>query len=170
VILRNILIVVLLTGCATLINGPTQKIPVKSEPQDATVTVEESSTSTPATFTLDRNREYVLTITKEGYHTETIKIVQVVNAAVAGNILGCTLLGMAIDTATGACWTLKPEEITVTLRPLSPLEQLADAFRITPDSLENQLASLEELKDAKLLTETQYTIFKDLTLRCVENS
>ncbi len=170
-ILRNLLVIAfaLLTGCATLINGRTQNIPVKTTPKEATVTAEENSTLTPATFTLERNRDYLLTITKEGYETQKIKIVHVINAASAGNLLTFGMIGVAIDTATGACWTLKPEEITITLQPLSFHEKFAENAHLNEKTLQNQLASLKQLEEANLLTDTQYKILRDLTIHCVES-
>ncbi len=158
----------LLTACATLVNGPTQTIPVTTNPPGATVTEEKNSQSTPANITLDRDRDYVLTISKEGYKSQTIKIVHLINGLEAGNLFGFGLLGVAIDTATGACWTLKPENIVVTLEPLSPLERVTEYTRLNSQTLQNQLAALEQLKEANLLTEDQYIVFRDITIHCVQ--
>lgn len=168
-IIRNLLAIVLLTGCATLLNGPRQDIPVTTSPKEAAVTAEENSALTPTTFTLERNRDYLLTITKEGYETQKIKIVHVINAAAAGNLLTFGMIGVAIDTATGACWTLKPEEITITLRPLSFHEKFAENAHLNEKTLQNQLASLKQLEDANLLTTTQYKILRELTIHCVQS-
>lgn len=154
----------LLTACATLINGSRQDIPVTTNPPGATVTEEETSQITPSTLTLDRKRDYLLTITKEGYKTEQIKLERVVNGTAACNIIGLSILGTAIDTASGAIWTLVPENIVVTLKPLSEEEKAEEEKRLNTSTLQAHLESLEELKDAKLLTESQYAIFRDLAI------
>ncbi len=160
----------LLQACASLIDGPNEDIPVTTNPPGATVTEENTSQITPAKLTLERKRDYLLTITKEGYKTKTIKIEHVVNSLEAGNLLGCTLLGTAIDTATGAAWTLKPDNIYVTLEPLSAQEKVNEENRVTEKNLQNQLKSLQELKESNLLTDDQYRILKHLTMHCVQNS
>lgn len=158
------------SSCATLINGTKQDIPVTTDPPGATVTAEDTSQSTPSTLTLERNRDYVLTITKEGYKTEKIKIERVISGAAAGNLLGFTMLGMAIDSASGAMWDLKPENIVVTLRPLSADEKADEAERLDINTLQAQLESLEELRDANLLTPGQYNVLRDLAIHTVKDT
>ena len=155
------------SSCATLFNGPDQTIPIATNPPGATVTTENTSALTPAKLTLERNRDYMLTITKEGYKTETVKVKHVISGAAAGNIFGISFLGYAIDTASGALWDLKPDNIIVTLRPLSPHELVDEANRLNEQSLKTQLKTLDNLKKARLLTENQYLVFRDLTLHCL---
>ena len=157
-----------LTSCATLVNGHDEKVPVTTNPPGATVTEESTSELTPATLDLERNRDYMLTITKEGYKTETIKIQHVVSEAAAGNILSFGFLGTAIDTASGSLWKLEPDHIVVTLRPLTPDEQVDEANRLNAQTLQKQLLALDELKDAKLLTDNQYAALRDITIHCVQ--
>src|SRR5215475_9174330 len=77
----------LLTSCATIINGTTQTIPVNSTPDGATVKVGDVVTATtPATLELKRNTPHVLAISKEGYRPETVTLTRVMSGAVAGNI------------------------------------------------------------------------------------
>lgn len=160
----------LLEACATLVDGPNEAIPVTTNPPGATVTEETTSQMTPATLTLERDRDYLLTITKEGYETKTIKIEHVINGMAAGNLLSFGLLGVAIDTATGAVWRLKPDNIIVTLQPLSPEEKVDEEKRLTKKNLQYQLASLQELKESHLLTDNQYMVLRDITIHCVQNS
>ncbi len=157
-----------LSSCASLVNGSKQTIPVATEPPGATVTAEDTSQSTPSSLTLERGREYVLTITKEGYKTEKVKVQHVLNSAEAGNIVGFGMLGVAVDSATGACWTLKPENIKVTLRPLSAGERLANALHLNSTTLQNQLDSLKQLRDDNLLTQNEYEVFCNITKQCVQ--
>ncbi len=160
-----------------MLDGPEQTLPVTTNPPGATVTAvdntpaEDPTQQTPATFNLDRKREYVLTISKEGYKTEQVKIERVVNGSTAGNLLGLTTLGTAIDMSSGAAWKFTPENIVVTLRPLSPSEKVNEANRVHADNIDSQLAYLKELNDAELLTDSQYTVLKDLATQAVsENS
>lgn len=160
----------LLTSCATLLNGPYEKVQITTLPPGATVTEKQTSKLTPSTLTLRRDRDYILTITKEGYKTETIKIEHIVSPAAAANIFGITWLGMAIDKATGAFWTLEPDNIIVCLRPLSPQERIDEANRLNGETLQNKLEALDNLKDAKLLTENQYIVLRALTIHCTQNT
>lgn len=181
-----VLLLALATGCGTLIDGTQENIPVTTIPPGATVIheireddsqkkpqaskslqQEKSATQTPATLSLERKQEYLLTITKEGYKTETIKIEQVINDAAVGNLLGLTALGTAIDTASGAQWDLAPNNIVVSLRPLTAEEQIEEAKKLKVTSIQKQLQSLQDLKDAKLLTENQYSVLRDITMHSV---
>lgn len=157
---------VLLTSCATLVNGPTEDVPVTTIPPGAVVTEEQTSTLTPVTFTLERDRDYVLTITKEGYHTENIKIEHVISAAEAGNVF-FGVLGVAIDVATGSAWALEPDNLIITLRPLSPDELVDEGARLNKKTLQDKLHALERLKEANLITENQYVVLRELTIHCV---
>ena len=164
---RYLGILFLVTGCGSVINGSHQSIPVTTNPPGATITETQTQDSalSPSVLDLKRDKDYVLTITKEGYETQTVKIQHVISGTAAGNLVGLTILGTAIDNATGAAWDLKPENIVVTLTPLSPEEKANQAHLLTKETLQSQLVNLEQLKSSNLLTDSQYAVLRNLTIQ-----
>ncbi len=166
------LLALLCTGCATLFNGPTDTVPVTTDPPGAAVAVSSENIAqlTPSTLVLNRNHDYELTITKEGYKTEKVKVTHVLSGAEAGNIIGFGILGTVIDNASGCAWDLKPDNLVVTLRPLSAGEAIDESERLNEHTLQSKLQSLERLKEANLLTENQYAALREITIGCVEKT
>ncbi|MFA5143883.1 MAG: PEGA domain-containing protein [Candidatus Omnitrophota bacterium] len=117
------LIVVLcvpVSGCATLITGWYQKVPVSSDPGGATVTVDGGEKYiTPVKLHLKRNRDYTLCFTKEGYKDETVKLLHVVSGAIAGNAVLFGLAGLAVDNLTGSQFKLIPTKVDIQMKKLS---------------------------------------------------
>ncbi len=125
----------LATGCASILKGSEQKVSFKSEPSDARVVITDIRQAkevqvglTPFTATLKRGAgyfkkaKYNVTIEKPGYQTEAI----VLEGTPAGWYLGGNLLfgGMGwliVDPATGAMWTLEPDDVSVTLKKTTAL-------------------------------------------------
>ena len=103
----------LLSCCATMVNGTTEQIPVKSDPPGAVVTIECGNAPlygglTPAVITLERKAEpCALTIAKEGYSDETVVLTRAdsrattankVPGAVAGTVLAVLGFFLSNDT------------------------------------------------------------------------
>lgn len=111
-----------MSGCATIIHGTTQEIPVTSEPPGAAVTTTgDVKATTPGKLELKRKTGHVLTFSKEGYKPETVKLESVLSGAVAGNIIAGGLIGWGVDAATGGDSRLVPESVHVLLKPLDPV-------------------------------------------------
>src|SRR5437763_1935850 len=92
-----------LSGCATVVSGTTQKIPVSSNPTGAIARVDGGiSAITPTVFNLERKSEHTIEITKEGYKTIVIAIRRALNGAVWGNVLAGGIIGAAVDMSNGA--------------------------------------------------------------------
>lgn len=118
ILLAMFLGVAFLSGCATVMTGPTQKVPVTSNPSGAVAKVDGSITAiTPAIFTLERKTDHTIEITKDGFRTATVIIRHTMSGATAGNILIGGIIGVAVDGATGAMFKLIPERVDVTLEP-----------------------------------------------------
>ena len=110
------MILIAIPGCATVTTGLWQTIPVDSNPQGAKVSVDsEHKGVTPCSFKLSRGKTYIVNISKEGYRTAQVMLKRNVCAATAGNIISFGLLGVAVDSLTGAVFKLIPEEIKVDL-------------------------------------------------------
>jgi hypothetical protein len=105
----------MLSGCATIIKGNNQMVTINSEPGDAKVILDGLKGKTPYTAKLSRNKEYVVTISKEGYETEQIQINKNFGLlAIFGN-LPWLLVGVIVDLCTGSAYNLNPASVNVVL-------------------------------------------------------
>ena len=120
-ILSVVVLVLAVSGCATILTGTDQDILVTSSPTSANVTIKANNGMevfngvTPATVTLARKREYAVTISLEGYKSVTLPINQSFQALYLGNIICGGLIGLVIDAVNGAMWKLEPEMVSVSL-------------------------------------------------------
>jgi len=107
----------IMSGCATIVNGTSQKIQVTSDPADATILVDEkSSYTTPVKLRLERRRDHTLVFSREGYESQTIKLLHVISEAVAGNTLCWGPLGWVFDICAGTQYKLQPSPVHVVLK------------------------------------------------------
>lgn len=109
----------LLSGCATMINTPSQSVSVSTSPPGAVVRAlgeDGEELKTPAVLRLSRKGDHVLVIRKEGYREERVAL-RHATSRVAG--LNAFFLGLTypVDVATGAQFRLVPAEIHVDLLP-----------------------------------------------------
>ena len=117
-LIYSLFFVVFLSGCGVIFKGTTQNINVNVTPAGSTINVDGQSYTSPTVITLARNNNYVVTISKDGYETQQVRI----NKKISGGIVlldilvSYTLIPILIDAATGAWYNLKPDQITVTLR------------------------------------------------------
>lgn len=156
------------TGCASIINGTRQEISVSTNPQDALVSDGETTVKSPCKLSLKRDKDHVLTITKPGFETESVRIVHVMSGAVAGNILAGGFIGWGVDAATGAQWKLEPETIAMSLRPVNDGEKVDESLRPTLGTLEAKLMELDRLKEKNLINEDEYKRMRDIAIQAVE--
>lgn len=111
---------VCLCGCATILNGTSQKIPVSSEPAGATVTVDSKNVyTTPVKLRLERRRDHALVFTKDGFDTRTVNVMHVLSEAVCGNTLLFGPLGWVFDIFAGTQYKLVPDKINVELKSVA---------------------------------------------------
>jgi hypothetical protein len=121
--------VFVITGCASIVDGRARKISVKSEPDDAKVTVYDQtgnaviSQQTPAVFRLQRSEGYFkgasyrLVIEKPGYEKFEVALRPRLDGWYFGNVIFGGLIGIVIvDPMTGAMWTLSPRKVDVPLK------------------------------------------------------
>lgn len=117
-IILTVSTVTLTTGCATIVKGTTQVIPVSSEPTGARVSVDGSASgTTPTSVTLSRKSNHMVTIEKDGYQSESVAITKSMSAAVAGNIIAGGFIGWGVDAVSGAQYNLNPATVSVRLQP-----------------------------------------------------
>ncbi|MCX5666765.1 MAG: PEGA domain-containing protein [Candidatus Omnitrophica bacterium] len=108
---------VYLCGCATILNGTSQRIPVSSEPAGAMVTVDSKNVyATPVKLRLERRRDHTLVFTKDGFDARTVNIMHVLSESVCGNTLLFGPLGWVFDMCAGTQYKLVPDKINVELK------------------------------------------------------
>ena len=123
-----LLLVLLCTGCASIVSGTRQKVTVNSTPSGARVSVIDSDgatvlqTNTPAVIKLNRGNGYFagsyykVQVEADGYQPSAANIHPSLNGWYVGNILIGGVIGLLIiDPATGGMWALEPKIINVTL-------------------------------------------------------
>lgn len=106
-----VLVLVLLSGCATMMNGSTKKVDVESEPSGAKVNVRgEIRGKTPLTVELDRSKTHLIRLEKEGYETHRVTFTNEENY-----IWFLNPLGVPVDFYTGAIYKFNRENVSAFL-------------------------------------------------------
>jgi hypothetical protein len=87
----------LFTGCASIVKGTTQTIPVASNPSGADISIDGNRVGqTPSSVEVKRKSDHLMTIEKKGYETESVAITRNVGGAVFGNILAGGFIGWGV--------------------------------------------------------------------------
>jgi len=129
----------LATSCATLMTGKFQKVSVTTMPAGAIAVCEGVQVITPGVFTLRRDSDHAITISKEGYHDEIVLLKKTMSGAVAGNILLGGIIGGAVDMATGAAYKLTPDSVMVGLKQTGTIKKA-----VASESEEEQMAEADK--------------------------
>jgi hypothetical protein len=108
------------TGCATVINGTTQKVQVASRPSGATVTVlpERTTFVTPGEVELARKKTHTLVFELACFAPATSYLDRRMSQVVHGNLILGGLIGLLVDIDSGGAFKLVPSPVHVTLEPL----------------------------------------------------
>ncbi len=120
-----------LSGCATIFNGETQAVTIKSDPDAAALTITNRAGekihagTTPVTLTLKRgagyfkSEEYKVRVSKDGFTPVEVTVTGSVGGWYIGNLLFGGLIGMLIvDPITGAMYNLEPSTVDAKLGPV----------------------------------------------------
>jgi hypothetical protein len=124
---------VLLSACASVTRGSTDAWEVNSDPIGARVETTNgfSCEATPCAMRMKRKSEFVATVTKPGYRPATIsvthKTAKAGAAGMAGNVLVGGLIGVVVDSSTGATQDLVPNPAFVKLERAGPYDRFAEA-------------------------------------------
>lgn len=123
-------LITLASACATFVGQPTQTLPISSLPSDAQIVITDESGmqvfkgTTPTSVTLPKStgkyfggKSFTVSISKEGYATQTIPVTSSANAwYIGGNIVFGGLIGwLVVDPLNGNMYTLSPEAVNSTL-------------------------------------------------------
>jgi uncharacterized protein YceK len=164
-------VVLLASGCASIVSKSTYPVQISSNPAGAAVTVKDKNGmeaftgTTPTTAMLSAGKSYfssaryTLTFTKPGYATTTRVLDSSLDLWYLGNLLFGGLIGMLIvDPITGDMWKLD-EFVNVTLLEpgAAPVAAVRSAPAAAEDSgLKKDLDELARLRDEGTLTEQEY--------------
>lgn len=109
------------SACGLVFGGTQQMIRVESTPNGAAVVTDPQTTSytTPAAFSLQRNRSYAMTISAPGYTSRTIDIQRSIRGGIVVLDIIFGIVPVIVDAATGAWYKLSPEHNTVVLERMS---------------------------------------------------
>jgi len=165
----------LLSGCATVVNGTTQKIGISSTPIGAEVLIDDQQRIiTPATVPLARDQNHSFVFKKADFQDDSFVLTTGTSGWVWGNVLAGGIIGGAVDFATGAARKLSQDSVHVTLQPLPdgqlPLPVSSPAPTPTPAVIpavmtvsdpasgqtEHKLLELKSLLDKGLITTEEY--------------
>lgn len=142
-------------GCATIVKGSHQKVPIASDPPGANVLVDGSLVGqTPLNLEMKRKNDHLVTIEKTGYRPKSIAVVKDVGGAVWGNIIAGGLIGWGVDASTGAQYNLTPKTISVSLEPASVITTVES--NVDPGIFVSKLKALDEMKANAQVSDEEY--------------
>jgi len=108
-------------GCATIMQGSDQKVPIESTPSGAVVSIDQQEHGhTPLVASLIRKSPHVVRIVLVGYQPYEMTFTRKTSGWVWGNILLGGLIGLAVDASTGGMYKLEPAQVEATLRAQAP--------------------------------------------------
>ena len=170
--------VVMLHGCCSIINGPSQEVSVGSSPSGAKVFHNGMQVgTTPAILDLKRKNSHTIRVEKDGYHPYEAALTRKTSGWVWGNLFFGGLIGLFVDATSGSYYNLNPESMQPALLPItvvSPETPFASTPRISDDvvriasatnapvqstanmSVPERMRSLKALLDEGLLTNEEY--------------
>ncbi len=105
-------------ACGTVTRGTKEQIAFDSSPDGARAqTTLGLACTTPCTLDVPRKKEFSVTMSKEGYDPQTVKVITRLSgkgaAGVAGNVLLGGVVGAGVDVATGAGLDHSPNPVFV---------------------------------------------------------
>lgn len=153
-------IVLALSGCASIFNGPSQAVTIQSVPEGAAITVTNRSGekihagTAPVTLTLKRgagyfkSETYTVAFSKDGFAAKELTITGTMSGWYIGNLIFGGVIGLlAVDPVTGAMYTF-PESVSGTL-DAAPVKTSQRPDQLTVVSTAS--LSTEQMKHARLV-------------------
>ena len=111
------IIIILLSGCGTIIHGSKQDVIIISTPKKAEVNIDGLNVgTTPFLTKLSRKNIHFVKLDIQGYETYYITLSRKLDAWIFGNIIIGGIIGIAVDAATGSMYKLSPGEISADLK------------------------------------------------------
>ena len=112
-----------MTGCGLVSNGRRSRIPVRSDPSGATVTVDGAYVGeTPLHLQLDAKQPHVVILRATGYRAEVVRIEPRVEPAyIVMDVFIAFPAGLIVDATTGGWFTSDREVVALRLVPDVPV-------------------------------------------------
>jgi len=111
-------LLIIFSGCATMVNTTSQEIELKTTPANAKITIDGKKFGTsPQKVNVERSQDHVIRFELDGYEPYEIQVTQKMSMWFWLNALNGFLPGMTIDYFTGAMYDLYPEQISSELTP-----------------------------------------------------
>ena len=159
VLLGAVCAVMLVSGCATIVNGRNADVTLQSTPANANVTVRDdqgvviAQTTTPGKVTLKRGKSflnparYTATFEKPGYVSTETPIHPKLNPWVLGNIVLGGPIGLGVDAVSGALWRPAAKTIEQTLAAVESIEPYTPPYDPSqPANTDIRTASAEDVE------------------------
>ena len=113
--------ILLLSNCATIFKGTSEEVNFNSEPQKAEVFVNGQSMGvTPIALKLESKKTYTIEFRKDGYKSKTYNITNHVGAGWIILDVLAGLVGVIVDAATGAWYSLDQKNVNAVLEQQQP--------------------------------------------------
>jgi hypothetical protein len=108
---------ILLSGCATVVNGTNQDVTIASTPSSAEVWVDSKYVGlSPTVVKLARSETHTVKIALKGYLPYEVTLTKELSGWVFGNLVFGGLIGLAVDGITGSLYQLTPKQVQAEMR------------------------------------------------------
>lgn len=144
-----ILSIIFLTGCGTIFKGSNADVRLNSSPSGATVIINDINRGlTPLTLSLQRSKDYVVTFQKDGYEDIKVEINKKFDfpTTILGNIVFGGIIGLVVDFATGAAYSLTPADIQANMEALQSAGFFPDENLMTESDIHVFMLTPEQWK------------------------
>ena len=114
-------IILLVSNCATIFKGTSEEVNFNTEPQKAEVFVNGQSMGvTPIALKLESKKTYMIEFRKEGYKSRSYNLTNHVGAGWIILDVLAGLVGVIVDAATGAWYSLDQKNVNAVLETQLP--------------------------------------------------
>jgi uncharacterized protein YceK len=112
------LLIIIFSGCSTVLNSTTQEVELKTTPANAKVTIDgKKFGTTPQVVNIDRGSNHTVKFDFDGFESYEIQLTRKISFWFWGNALNGFIPGMLIDMFTGSMYNLLPEKVEIELTP-----------------------------------------------------
>lgn len=127
------------SGYATIVHlGSNEELSVWSEPLGAKVVIDGTEQSqTPLATKLERKKDHAVVLTKDGFEENQSRVESHASWWITGNVILGGLVGILVDVMSGGGYTIEPDKVAVTLKPVegvndSPTPSLSASHNLLP--------------------------------------
>lgn len=121
------LLALIISGCASIIHGPTQMVNFMSQPVGATISIDgKEYGKTPRSIELRRKgrkkgdrskkKQFDVKIALDGYFPYEVKLNREMDGWLLGNLLIGGLIGIIIDASNGSMYKLTPDQVIAQMK------------------------------------------------------